>query len=108
MTKQEREMQRSQCLLEKELFYKNRPEVSRWVKTKRLLRNLLMAFWVLHAVFSLFFFAQMELLDSGNMEVFKLIILDLCLFEPGRRLEDEYHFLCMGAVQFRVAGYERF
>ncbi len=74
MTKQEREMQRSQLLLEKELFYKNHPEVSRWVKTKRLLRNLLMAFWVLHAVFSLIFFTQMELLDSGNMEVFKLMM----------------------------------
>lgn len=74
MTKQEREMQRSQLLLEKELFYKNHPEVSRWVKTKRLLRNLLLAFWVLHAVFSLVFFTQMELLDSGNMEVFKLMM----------------------------------
>ncbi len=107
MTKQEREMQRSQCLLEKELFYKNRPEVSRWVKTKRLLRNLLMAFWVLHAVFSLFFFAQMELLDSGNMEVFKLM-MQLFWISVFLNPEDEYHFLCMGAVQFRVAGYERF
>ena len=67
MTKQEREMQRSQLLLEKELFYKNHPEVSRWVKTKRLLRNLLLAFWVLHAVFSLAFFTQMELREYGSV-----------------------------------------
>lgn len=82
MTKQEREMQRTQMLAEREQFYRNYPEISRWVKTRRTLRNLLLAFWILHTVLSLILFAQMQALDNVNMEVFKLVmqLFWLCVF----------------------------
>lgn len=82
MRKQEMEMQRRQIAAEREQFYRNNPELAEWVKTKKMLRNILLAFWILHSVFSLLLFAQMQATDDMGTEVFKLVIqlFWLCVF----------------------------
>lgn len=82
MRKQEREMQRRQITAEREQFYRNYPEIAEWVKTKRMLRNIIMIYWILHSVFSLLLFAQMQATDDMSTEVARLVIqlFWLCVF----------------------------
>lgn len=82
MRRQEAQMQRRQMIEEKEAFFRSHPELEKWVKTKRNLRNIVLAFWILHSVFSLILFAQMQSLDNAGMEVTKLVVqlFWLCVF----------------------------
>ena len=74
--------QRSQIMAEIEQFYVENPEVGNLVHKKRLLRRIVVIFWVLHTVFSLLLMAQIQTLDGmeAAKEIFKLLFQLLWLF----------------------------
>lgn len=82
MDKQELERQRKQILAEKEQFYRNNPELSNWVKMRKVLRNILLIYWIMHSVFSFVLMMQIQVMDGIGMEIFKLLIqlLWICAF----------------------------
>lgn len=80
MDKQELERQRGQILAERQQFYSNHPELADWVKKRKIIRNILLIYWILHSVISFILMMQMQTMDGIGMEVFKLLIQLFWLF----------------------------
>lgn len=67
---------------QRQLLAKENPEVANWIKTKKVIRNVLLLYLALHTVFTIIVMLQAETSGSIAMEIFKLLfqMMWLCVF----------------------------
>lgn len=61
-------------------FYDENPDVAGWVKTKKVIRNIILAYWVLHTVLTVVFLLQTGQTGSIWLEIAKLLFQMLWIF----------------------------
>lgn len=97
MDKQELQRMRQQALEEQKQFYREHPDLANWVKTKKVLLWIVVAYWVLHMVFMLLIMVQIQSFDGVGREIVKLIFQLFWLYviinpEGGWRLNVVLYF----------------
>ena len=80
--KEQIQQQRQMIAEQRRLFYEENPDLARWVKMKRMIRNIILIYWVLHAVLTIIFMLQMGSPGSIALEIAKLLfqMLWICVF----------------------------
>ena len=80
--KEQIQKQRQMIAEQRRLFYEENPDLARWVKNKRVIRNIILIYWVLHTVFTIIVMLQMGSSGSIVLEIVKLLfqMLWICVF----------------------------
>ena len=56
--KEQIQKQRQMISEQRRLFYEENPDLARWVKNKRGIRNIILIYWVLHTIFTIIVMLQ--------------------------------------------------
>ena len=67
--KEQIQQQRQMITEQRRLFYEENPDLARWVKNKRVIRNIILIYWVLHTVFTIIVMLQMGSAGSIVLEI---------------------------------------
>lgn len=81
MDQKEQLLQQRQIIVEKRrLFYEENPDLAKWVKNKRIIRNIILIYWVLHTVFTIIVMLQMGSSGRIVIEIAKLLFQMLWIY----------------------------
>ena len=80
--KEQIQKQRQMISEQRRLFYEENPDLARWVKNKRVIRNIILIYWALHTIFTIIVMLQMGSPGSIVLEIVKLLfqMLWICVF----------------------------
>lgn len=80
--KEQIQQQRQMMVEQRRQFYEENPDLARWVKNKRIIRNSILIYWVLHTALTIIVMLQMESSGSIVLEIVKLLfqMLWICVF----------------------------
>ena len=76
------QQQRQKIVEQRRLFYEENPDLAKWVKNKRVIRNIILIYWVLHTVLTIIFMLQIGSSGGFVFEIVKLLfqMLWICVF----------------------------
>lgn len=80
--KEQIQQQRQMIAERRRLFYEENPDLAKWVKNKRVIRNIILIYWVLHTILTILVMLQMGSSGSIVLEIVKLLfqMLWICVF----------------------------
>ena len=80
--KEQIQQMRQMAVEQRRQFYEENPDLARWVKTKRVIRNIILIYWVLHTVLTIIVMLQMGSSGRIVLEIAKLLfqMLWICAF----------------------------